>query len=82
MKTNLTTVNLGLLRNPDADWRPANDLSVPQIYLCENLLQKTLLALAHINARLLGQPRHICISRSEHGAGASRCDRCRVTEYR
>jgi phosphoketolase len=54
MKTNITTLNLDLLRNPDADWRPANDLSVPQIYLCENLLQKTLLALAHINARLLG----------------------------
>lgn len=29
MKTDTTTLNPDLLRNPGADWRPANDPSLP-----------------------------------------------------
>ncbi len=47
----LDTATLGKI---DAYWRAANYLSVGQIYLYDNPLLKTPLALAHIKPRLLG----------------------------
>jgi len=42
------------LRKLDAYWRAANDLSVGQIYLFDNPLQREPLGAEHVKPRLLG----------------------------
>jgi xylulose-5-phosphate/fructose-6-phosphate phosphoketolase len=54
IQTASKTLSADLLRKLDAYWRAANYLSVGQIYLYDNPLLKTPLALAHIKPRLLG----------------------------
>ena len=49
-----TPLSADLLRRMDAYWRAANYLSVGQIYLYDNPLLRTPLALAHVKPRLLG----------------------------
>ncbi len=51
MKNPLTPEELGLM---DAYWRAANYLSVGQIYLLDNAMLKTPLAIDHVKPRLLG----------------------------
>ena len=54
MKRNTKSLSPELLHKMDAYWRAANYLSVGQIYLFDNPLQKQPLKLAHIKPRLLG----------------------------
>ena len=54
MSTHQTTLSLELLARMDAYWRAANYLSVGQIYLCDNPLQKRPLVQDDVKHMLLG----------------------------